>query len=165
MKAIAERVGIQPSAIYKHVDSKQALLREIVHRATRKLIGEAHLAIASSEDAEAQLARAVRAHVRLHLDDPALALIAGRGLASLERQAAVEQRALQQEYLSIFERTVARGMHQQRFDALQPRITARAILRMGRGATRSFREDATISVQDLCDLYAELALRMVGARR
>jgi AcrR family transcriptional regulator len=165
MKAIAERVGIQPSAIYKHVESKQALLREIVRRATRNLIGEAHLAIASSEDAEAQLARAVRVHVQLHLEDPAIALIAGRGLASLEPQAADEQRALQQEYLSIFERTIARGLHQQRFDALDPRVTARSILRMGRGAAQSLREDASIGTRELCDLYTELALRMVGARR
>ena len=163
MKAIAERVGVQPSAIYNHVDSKQTLLRDIAQRAIKTLINDTHLAIASTDDVCDQLVRAVVAHVEMHTRDPALALIANRDFPSLEEPALTEQVVLRQEYVSIFERVIVRGVAQQRFTAFAPRITAYAILQMGIGVSIWFHEDGPMSAQEIGDLYAKLALRMVGA--
>jgi AcrR family transcriptional regulator len=163
MKAIAERVGVQPSAIYNHVDSKQALLRDIAQRAIKTLINDTHLAIASTDDVREQLIRAVVAHVQMHTRDPALALIANRDFPSLEEPALTEQVVLRQEYVSIFERVIVRGVAQERFTALAPRITAYAILQMGIGVSIWFHEDGPMSAQEIGELYGKLALRMVGA--
>jgi AcrR family transcriptional regulator len=163
MKAIADRVGVRPSAIYNHVDSKQTLLRDIAQFAIKTLINNTHIAIASTDDVGEQLVRAVAAHVEMHTKDPALALIANRDFPSLEEPALTEQVVLRQEYVSIFERVIVRGVAQQRFQALTPRITAYAILQMGIGVSVWFHEDGPLSAQQICDLYGRLALRMVGA--
>jgi AcrR family transcriptional regulator len=163
MKAIADRVGVRPSAIYNHVDSKQTLLRDIAQFAIKTLINNTHIAIASTDDVSEQLVRAVAAHVDMHTKDPALALIANRDFPSLEEPALTEQVVLRQEYVSIFERVIVRGVAQQRFQALTPRITAYAILQMGIGVSIWFHEDGPLSAQQICDLYGRLALRMVGA--
>jgi AcrR family transcriptional regulator len=163
MKAIAERVGVQPSAIYNHIDSKQALLRDIAQRAIKTLINDTHLAIASTDDVREQLVRAVAAHVALHTQDPALALVANRDFPSLEEPALTEQVVLREEYVGIFEHVIVRGVAQKRFDALTPRITAYAILQVGIGVSIWLHEDGPLTPQEICDLCGKLALRLVGA--
>ena len=163
MKAIADQVGVQPSAIYNHVSSKQVLLREIAQLTIRTLIDDARAAIASTDDASEQLFRAMRAHIDLHTSRRAQAHVANREIPSLEEPARTQQIALRQEYVAIFERVIERGVAEGTFDALAPRISAYAILQMGIGVAVWFHDDGPMSAQEIGDLYATLALRMVGA--
>jgi AcrR family transcriptional regulator len=163
MKAIADRVGVQPSAIYNHVGSKQILLRDIAQATIRSLIDGAHMAIESTPDEREQLRRAVRSHVLMHTNDRHRAHVANREIPSLEEPARTEQIVLRQQYVNLFERLIDRGVERGTFRATAPRITAYAILQMGIGVSIWFHDDGPLSADEICDLYGELSLRMVGA--
>lgn len=163
MKAIAEWVGVQPSAIYNHVSSKQVLLRDIAQLTIKTLIEDAHAAVASTDDVAEQLRLAVCAHIKLHTNQRAEAHVANREIPSLEEPARSQQIALRNEYVDIFDQLIVHGVNEGRFKALAPRITAYAILQMGIGVSVWFHPDGPMSTEDVCDLYGELALRMVGA--
>lgn len=164
MKAIADWVGVQPSAIYNHVSSKQVLLRDIAQHTIRTLIEDTRTAIASTDDVDEQLRRAVRAHVDLHTSQRAQAHVANREIPSLEEPARTQQITLRREYVAIFEQLIIRGLREGVFTALAPRITAHAILQMGIGVSVWFHPDDPMSAAEVGDLYGRLALRMVGAK-
>jgi AcrR family transcriptional regulator len=162
MKAIAERVGVRPSAIYNHVESKQVLLRDIAHETIRTLIEGAHSAIGSTKDETEQLRRATHLHVLMHTHERHRSHVANREIPSLQEPARTEQIVLRQEYVNIFARLIERGVAAGVFNAVAPRVTAYAILQMGIGVSIWFHEDGALTPDEVGDLYAELALRMVG---
>jgi AcrR family transcriptional regulator len=165
MKAIAERVGIGAPAIYNHVDSKQALLREIVKGTIQVLIEDAHTAIASTTDVEEQLRRAVRAHVEFHAEHRFEMFISEREITKLEESARAQQIAWREEYIAIFERLIERGVSLGRFDTPSPKLATYGILQMGMGVSIWYRRSGEMSPGDVGTLYAEYAVRMVrGAR-
>ena len=89
--------------------------------------------------------------------------MANREIPSLEEPARSEQIVLRQEYVNIYERMIVRGLRVGAFSGVRaPRITAYAILQMGIGVSTWFHEDGPLSAGEVADLYAEMALRMVG---
>lgn len=161
MKAIAHECGIGASAIYNHVESKQALLREIVRGTIQELIDKAHEAIDSSDDIEEQLRLAVRGHVAFHAERRYEMVVGNHEIGSLEEPARTRQVAYREEYVSIFERLIGRGCSIGCFTTRFPRLAAFAILQMGMGVAIWYREGGDLTPSELGDVYAGYALSMV----
>jgi AcrR family transcriptional regulator len=163
MKGLAEQVGIQPSGIYNHVGSKQVLLREIVLRAMRELIADAHQAAASTDDVPTQLLRAVHGHAAFHATHPLEMFICNGEITSLEEPARSRAVACRQECREIFDGVIARGVALGAFSTPSPKLAAHAILQMGMGVPVWYVAGGELSPADVGDLYGEFALRIVGA--
>jgi AcrR family transcriptional regulator len=162
MKQLAEQVGIQPSGIYNHVDSKQALLREIVLGAIRGLIADAHQAIDSAEQVTTQLLRAVHGHAAFHATHPFEMVICNGEISSIEEPARTQVVAYREQYVGIFERLIERGVSHGTFSTPSPKLAAYAILQMGMGVSVWYSEGGELSPNAVGDLYGEFALRIVG---
>jgi AcrR family transcriptional regulator len=162
---IGERAGIKGPSVYKHVRSKQDLLVEIVVGAVDGLLAAQRAAIRSAPGVREQLRRAVEAHVRFHAEHPREASVSDRELDNLpepHRSAVLRKRARHDRRLR---RLVEAGVQEGVFDVAAPRLAAAAILDMGRGVAGWFRPGGPVSPDELAGRYADLALRMVGARR
>ena len=162
---IGERAGIKGPSVYKHVRSKQDLLVEIVVGAVDGLLAAQRAAIRSAPGVREQLRRAVEAHVRFHAEHPREASVSDRELDNLpepHRSAVLRKRAQHDRRLR---RLVEAGVQEGVFDVAAPRLAAAAILDMGRGVAGRFRPGGPVSPDELAGRYADLALRMVGARR
>jgi AcrR family transcriptional regulator len=162
MKQLAEQVGIQPSGIYNHVQSKQVLLCEIVIGAIQGLIADAHEAIESAADVSAQLLRAVHGHASFHATHPLEMFICNGEIASLEEPARTRVVGYRQEYVGVFERLIRRGVVEGAFATPAPKLAAYAILQMGMGVSVWYSEGGQLSPTDVGDLYGEFALRLVA---
>jgi AcrR family transcriptional regulator len=162
---IGERVGIKGPSVYKHVRSKQDLLVDIVVGAVDGSLAAQRAAIRSAPGVREQLRLAVEAHVRFHAEHPREASVAGRELDSLpepQRSSVLRKRA---EHDRRLRRLVETGVGDGVFDVAEPRLAAAAILDMGRGVAGWFRPGGPVGADQLASRYADLALRMLGARR
>jgi AcrR family transcriptional regulator len=163
MKGLAQQVGIQPSGIYNHVESKQVLLREIVLGATRELIADAHRATVSTDDIRTQLLRAVRSHAAFHATHPLEMVVCNGEITSLQEPARTRLIAYREEYIGIFERLIAGGVALGSFSTPSPRLAAYTILQMGMGVSVWYVAGGELTPADIGDVYGEFALRIVGA--
>jgi AcrR family transcriptional regulator len=161
---IGARVGIRGPSVYKHFRSKQELLADVVVGTTEAMLAAQRAAVRSAGDLRGQLRSAVEAHVRFHAEHPREAFVAAREVDSLaepQRSDVLRKRA---EYDRRLRRLVETGVREGVFTVDSPRLAAYAMLDMGAGVAGWFRPGGPVSQDELAGLYADLALRMLGAR-
>jgi AcrR family transcriptional regulator len=161
---IGARVGIRGPSVYKHFRSKQDLLVDVVVGTTEAMLAAQRAAVRSAADVREQLRRAVEAHVRFHAEHPREAFVAGREVDSLDEPHRSEVLRRRAEYDRRLRRLVETGVREGVFAVDSPRLAAYAILDMGAGVAGWFRPGGPVSQDELAMLYADLALRMLGAR-
>jgi AcrR family transcriptional regulator len=162
---IGARAGIRGPSVYKHFRSKQALLVDIVVGTTDALLVAQRTAIRDGGDVRDQLRRAVEAHVRFHAEHPREAFVAGREVDSLAEPHRSDVLRKRSDYERRLRRLVETGVRDGVFEVGSPRLAAYAILDMGAGVAGWFRPGGAVSQDELATFYADLALRLVGARR
>ncbi|MFC6594197.1 TetR family transcriptional regulator [Kitasatospora paranensis] len=161
---IAAAAGMSPAALYMHHKSKEDLLYVIArsgHERTVRLVQEA---IASSDDPTAALRRLVhdfalhhaRAHTGARIVNYELAALSPEHLAEISGM----RDLIEREILGLVEAGVAAG----RFDPPDPRMAGVVLLSLGIDIGRWYADDSDWSPEDIADRYAEIALRIVGAR-
>jgi AcrR family transcriptional regulator len=162
---IGARVGIRGPSVYKHFRSKQELLVDLVVGTTDGLLAAQRAAVRPGGDVREQLRRAVEAHVRFHAEHPREAFVACREVGSLAEPHRSDVQHKRAEYERRLRRLVETGVRDGVFAVESPRLAAYAILDMGAAVAGWFRSGGPVSQDELATLYAELALRLVGARR
>ncbi len=164
MADIGAVLGVRGPSLYRHVESKQALLRDIMLATMRVLIAEQAAALESSDDVVVQVRRMVEAHVRFHAGHREEAFVGNREIDNLEPDARAEVLALRARYEHTLRETIERGRDLGRFHIAEPRLASFAILDMGIGVAVWFRADGPYSVNQVAYAHADLAIRMLGAR-
>jgi hypothetical protein len=85
-------------------------------------------------------------------------------LAALTPEHLAEILAIRQEIDRDVRELVESGVASGNFDTPNPRMAAVALLSLGIDLARWYRDDGTWRPEDIADRYAEMALRIVGAR-
>ncbi|MEV5411335.1 TetR/AcrR family transcriptional regulator [Thermopolyspora sp. NPDC052614] len=163
MADIGAALGIRGPSLYRHVESKHALLRDIMLGTMRVLIAEQRAALESSGDVVVQVRRMVEAHVRFHAGHREEAFVGNREIGNLEPGARAEVLALRSRYEHTLREAIERGRALGRFTVAEPRLASYAILDMGIGVAVWFRADGPYSVNQVAYAHADLAIRMLGA--
>jgi AcrR family transcriptional regulator len=161
---IATAAGMSPAAVYVHHRSKEDLLHLISRRGHERTLRLVQDAIASRDEPADQLRAFVRAFAAHHARNHTTARIVNYELAALTdphlAEVAAVRRAIEHEVRSLVERGVEAGA----FDVPDPPMTALALLSLGIDVARWYRDEGSWTPEDVADHYADLALRMVGAR-
>jgi AcrR family transcriptional regulator len=164
IRDIASAAGMQSASLYNHFASKDAMLAELV-----SLGFETHLErmIASIVNAPAepceQLRAAIRTHVMVHCEYPNLGIVVNREFRHLSPEARLQGEAVRRRAAGLVGEVLIRGVEKGVFSIRGQQATVFAMASMGVDAARWYPYQSEISAEDLCDEYAELALRMVGA--
>jgi len=95
--------GIRGPSLYKHVQSKQELLRLLMIQTMQQLLELQRSALAGTDEPSVQLRRVVEAHVRYHATHRHEAFVGTREIDSLEEPSRTEVISLRGRY----ERTCA----------------------------------------------------------
>jgi AcrR family transcriptional regulator len=161
MADIGAALGIRGPSLYRHVQSKHALLRDIMLATMRVLIAEQAAALEAGDDVVVQVRRMVEAHVRFHAGHREEAFVGNRELDNLEPDARAEVLALRARYEHTLRETIERGCALGRFQVTEPRLASYAILDMGIGVAVWFRANGPYSVNQVAYAYAELATRLL----
>lgn len=165
IREIADQAGVQTSALYHYMNSKEDLLLEILVSILKKLIECAESALDGVEGPSAELVSLVRAHVGLHAYDKLEALVGDVELRSLKSDRRVQVIAYRDQYEAIWSRVLHEGRESGEFDVFDKRFARLALLEMCNGVAHWYSLEGALSVDSLADAFADLALGMVRANR
>lgn len=162
MRQIAAAVGVQAGALYLYTPDKQGLLFELMRSHLEELLA-ALAAEPLPEAPAARLAAFARFHVRFHLERPAEVFIAYMELRNLTPAnfAAVEK--LRHAYEVALEAILRAGVAAGVFRVPDTRLATMALIAMLTGVTQWYREGGRLARVEVEAIYAEMALRAVGA--
>jgi AcrR family transcriptional regulator len=154
---IGKAVGVSGPALYKHFDSKDAVLAEMLVDISERLLTEGRARVAAASDARAALAALVDWHVDFALGHESLIVVQDRDWQSLPTTARERVRALQREYVDLW----AEQLRLRRPGLAQDR--ARAMAHAAFGLINSTPHSSLLPRSTMRDLLAEMALRSLDA--
>ncbi len=166
MEDIARVVGIRASSLYNHLPSKQILLADIMLTTMRELIrvfDESIKQAQDSADPAAELRLAMEVHVRYHATHRRDVRVGNREIASLEEQHQREVRQQRRTYARRWQAMIERGINTGAFATPSAQLSTYALLEMGIGVSQWFQEGGPLTLDEIADHYAEMALRQLGA--
>jgi len=162
IRDIAAALGQQPSTLYFHVSSKQDLLFELAvigHRTHQAALRDA-LMDAGAEPRD-QLLCVVQAHVRQHLDYPALAMVTNRELHALSEAQRENVLAIRYQSEQIIRDVIERGVRLGAFTTTDPFLDVKAIGAMGVRLPEWWTRDSPQTRDGIIERYSHYALKLV----
>ncbi|WP_127902542.1 TetR/AcrR family transcriptional regulator [Solirhodobacter olei] len=162
MRQIAAGVGVQAGALYLYTPDKQSLLFELMRSHLEELLAALAAEPLPGPPAE-RLAAFARFHVRYHLDRPEEVFVAYMELRNLnpENFAAVER--LRHAYEDALEEILKAGVAAGVFRVPDTRLATMALIAMLTGVTQWYHEGGRLARAEVEAIYAEMALKAVGA--
>jgi AcrR family transcriptional regulator len=163
VREIADALDIRAASIYYHYPDKQQILFELIDSTMTLLADGVRGAVALQRHPAARLAAVVVHHVALHALRPREATLGETELRSLtgERlQLAVAQRDA---YEAIVVGVLDEGVRTGAFEALDPKLTAFAVISMCTNVGIWYRPDGRLTLSEVARSYATMATRLAGA--
>ena len=118
---IGRACGVSGPALYKHFDSKDAVLAAMLVGISEQLLEEGRARVAHARDARQAVEALVEWHIDFALRHRALIIVQDRDWQSLPPEARERVRALQREYVDVWAgqlRRLHRGLHTDRARAM-----------------------------------------------
>jgi AcrR family transcriptional regulator len=162
MREIADHLGVASASLYHYVPSKQALLRDIMLGNMENLQREFDAATSGEATTREKIRRGAEAHVRHHVIRAREAKIDHSEVETLVEPAREELKQLRRAYGRVWVELIEAAVADGTATCRSPKLTAFAILDMGIGVSRWFREDGPLSGNSLPVLYGDFALNMLN---
>jgi AcrR family transcriptional regulator len=160
MADIGAALGIRGPSLYKHVQSKQDLLAEIMVDTITTLIANQRSARRAGGDIVVQVRRMVEAHVRFHTTHREQAFVGNREIGNLEDPHRDKVLRLRRSYEQGLRQAIAEGIRCAAFTVEHPRLASYAVLDMGIGVATWFSADGPYSADQIAYTYADFAIAM-----
>ncbi|MFF3348692.1 TetR family transcriptional regulator [Streptomyces sp. NPDC002779] len=161
---IAGRAGMSPAALYIHYKTKEELLHRISRIGHEKALEILRTAAAGEGSATERLANAVSSFVRWHAGGRTTARVVQYELDSLGPEARAEILALRRQVDAEVRGIIEDGVASGEFDVPDVKGTTLAILSLSIDVARWFNVQGSRTPDEVGELYADLVLRMVGAK-
>lgn len=161
---IAGRAGMSPAALYIHYKTKEELLHRISRIGHDKALRVLRTAADGPGGAAERLADAVRSFVRWHADHHTTARVVQYELDALGDEHRTEIVALRRQSDAAVRDMINDGVRNGEFDVPDVPGTTLAVLSLCIDVARWFNVAGTRTPDEVGALYADLVLRMVGAR-
>ncbi|MEU0832146.1 TetR/AcrR family transcriptional regulator [Streptomyces sp. NPDC005969] len=162
---IAGRAGMSPAALYIHYKTKEELLHRISRIGHDRALLLLETAADSGGTASERLADAVRSFVRWHAERHTTARVVQYELDALSEEHRTEIVALRRKSDAVIRRIISEGVQAGEFDVPDIPGTTLAVLSLCIDVARWFSAQGSRTPDKVGDLYADLVLRMVAARR
>ncbi|MEU8956811.1 TetR/AcrR family transcriptional regulator [Streptomyces sp. NPDC048518] len=161
---IAGRAGMSPAALYIHYKTKEELLHRISRIGHDKALAILRTAADGEGDAAGRLAAAVRSFVGWHAAHHMTARVVQYELDALGEEHRTEIVALRRESDAAVREIINDGVRAGEFDVPDVPGTTLAVLSLCIDVARWFNVAGHRTPDEVGALYADLVLRMVGAR-
>ncbi|GHH75084.1 TetR family transcriptional regulator [Streptomyces sulfonofaciens] len=161
---IAGRAGMSPAALYIHYRTKEELLHRISRIGHEKALEILRAAADRPGSAAERLADAVRSFVRWHAAQTTTARVVQYELDALGGEARAEIMALRRRTDAVIRDLIEDGARGGEFDVHDVEGTTLAVLSLCVDVARWFNAAGRRTPDEVGALYADLVLRMVGAK-
>ncbi|MFD3931064.1 TetR/AcrR family transcriptional regulator [Streptomyces sp. NPDC058614] len=161
---IAGRAGMSPAALYIHYKTKEELLHRISRIGHDKAIDILRTAADGDGSAAERLSVAVRSFVRWHAAQHTTARVVQYELDALGPDARAEIVALRRQTDAAVRGIIQDGVAAGEFDVPDVPGTTLAVLSLCIDVARWFNVNGPRTPDEVGALYADLVLRMVGAK-
>lgn len=163
MRDIAEALAIRPTSIYSHVDSKVALLHDLLLATTEDLLHLQQEAVASSRNPAQQLRRVAEEMVLYFIRNQRAALLEARDWALAEGEVLFEIKRRRGVFRQEMEAILTRGKDEGRFTVESVNLAATAIIKMFESVAEWYGPEHDLSPTQIAYLYGEYVLRITKA--
>lgn len=171
VRDIMKACGLTQGALYNHFKSKDELLHDIITSTQSELERQCRQAVAGAgDDPRAKLAAFVRIYVMRHCRLRIEALVANREIGWLDGERVADirrsRRAIRDILVSIFVDGVKRGVFEPpQVDGMNDlKAIAMALLDQCTHVSMWYGPGGDLTEEQMAKLYADMALRMVGAQ-
>jgi len=161
---IAAAAGMSPAALYVHHRSKEELLYLISRAGHERTLELVRRAIAVGGTPAERVRRVVYDFAVHHAERHTESRIVNYELASLSPEHLVEIRKIRRKIDAEVRDLVESGVASGDFATPHARMASIALISLGIDLARWYREDGAWRPEDIADRYADMALRLVGAR-
>jgi AcrR family transcriptional regulator len=164
VRDIAQALDMQGGSLYAHVASKEDVLWSIVTRAADRFYAEVGPIAASGLPASLRLRAMIRAHVAVVTGiqgDATVFLHEWRFLSTERRQ---QMSARRDAYEALFRQAIAEGIDEGLFEAVDPDLTAMAILSALNGIATWYSPDGPLTPTEIADQHADFCLRALSCQ-
>jgi len=161
---IAGRAGMSPAALYIHYKTKEELLHRISRIGHERAVDILRTAAEGDGSAAERLADAVRSFVRWHAAQHTTARVVQYELDALGPQARAEIVALRRQSDAAVRGIIQDGVAAGEFDVPDVPGTTLAVISLCIDVARWFNVNGLRTPDEVGALYADLVLRMVGAK-
>ncbi len=162
---IAGRAGMSPAALYVHYKTKEELLHRISRIGHDKALAILRTAADSEGSAAERLSVAVRSFVRWHAAQHTTARVVQYELQALGDGARAEIVALRRQTDAAVRGIIQDGVAAGELDVPDVPGTTLAVLSLCVDVARWFDVNGSRTPDEVGALYADLVLRMVGAKK
>jgi AcrR family transcriptional regulator len=164
LRDLAAEVGIQPSSLYNHIASKQALLSDLMQEHMEALLAATDAALAAAGPGLTNRLRAfIGHHVLYHTEKRYEVYIANFELRALDPANHARIVAMRAGYEARLMALLREGVDAGELDIADIPVTAFAMLAMLTGICTWYRPNGRLGKAELVALHTELALN--GIRR
>jgi AcrR family transcriptional regulator len=165
IRDIAKAANIGVASLFYHFPSKLSLLEAVIHAAMDGLIEATDQAYREAgPDPAAKLRAIVHAHVLFGINRGPEGLIGESELRALDDRSRADIVAKRDRQERTFTETIIDGSRRGVFEVANPRLASRAILTMCTGVTLWYRPHGTLTPDEIANMYADFALRIVAYR-
>lgn len=161
IRQLAEHAGVSSATLYHYMGTKEELLVALMREALERLVGLAER-LGQTPDPLERLAALVRMHVREHAERPRETRVVDDQIAVLGESARREVVALRDRYEDVWRRCLEDAAATGRVPDVDLGLQRRALLEMCTGVAHWYRADGALSLDELAEAHAALALRLVG---
>ncbi|MDX2058337.1 MAG: TetR/AcrR family transcriptional regulator [Gemmatimonadales bacterium] len=175
MQNIADRVGVTGPGLYYYYSSKQALLFDVLYRGIEHALAVIGGAVAAARatspgNATAALEAFVARHVAYQIEAASVGAVYGAAFYgsrhmfnALTEEQRVSLQKLQRQGLDLARGILEEGQATGEFRVPNLTQAALALIGMGEYVPTWYKVGGSLSAADVGQIYAEMALRLVGA--
>lgn len=165
IRDIAIEADIKSATLYYYMGTKEDLLIRIMQEELNEIIESAREIISAITQPECQLASLVQLHVIVHGVKQLSTLVVDTEYRALKGDNRLIVSKLRREYELIWRAVLEKGQEDKVFHFNDIKLTAYALLEMCTGVAHWYSPKGPTKIEDIGFNFADMALKLVGARR
>ncbi|MER3603074.1 MAG: TetR/AcrR family transcriptional regulator [Thermus sp.] len=161
IRHLAKALGVQGGSLYAHISSKEEILVEIVRRAAERFLSIGEDLSGSPVE---KLRRLIQKHLEVIAEEQASATVFFHEWKFLPEEKRRQVLLWRDAYERLVQRVVEEGVEAGVFRVENPRLATLFLLSALNWTYQWYRKDGPLSLKELAEEYARLALNALGAR-
>lgn len=166
VRDIAKAIGVTNAGVYHFVDSKEALLTEIMRNGQQLLFDATEAALKQAKTSHQKLACLVGMLAGAHGKNRLTSFVTDGEIRSLTpgSPGQIEILKLRDEYESLWDGVINDAIASKNFDVSNSRLAKLALINMCTGVSSWYRPEGSNTLEEIINDLIDYSLRLVGAQ-